>query len=582
MRRLATGTRVIAGMRVVVGTRGSALARRQTQRIVDRIHTLCPDRDVRIEIIKTKGDRIVDTPLAKIGGKGLFTKEIETALLDERIDLAVHSLKDLPVEMPDGLAVVVPEREDPSDAFVSVRWPGLDALPEGATVGTSSLRRRAQLLAYRPDLNVVDLRGNVDTRIRRVEEGDMDAAILATAGLRRMERGDAIRETLSPDIMLPAPGQGALAIQYRPEDAGAFGFLEALTDSAATLEVENERALLAALGGGCQLPLGALARVDAATDMLRLRARVATLDGARCVEADVALPLGRAKEAWRDILDELLAGGVREILESVLTSASKDGSAEPLFGKRVAVTRAVSQSDALTNPLRRSGACVYEFPTIEIEPVPVQMELEDITRHDWLVLTSANAVEALFAEVPATSLASLKTAAVGPATAEVLQARGIRVDVVPNKQTAEGLVEALLQHIGDVRGKRFLWPRAEKARDLLVQALHDRGATVTEYVVYRTVKPDVPDVRVDALMCFAPDIVVFTSPSTAKHFAAILGEARLDEVKKHAVFAAIGPVTADAVRQLGLEVAIEPDQHDIPGLIQAILAFSTNGETHSR
>jgi len=205
--------------RLVIGTRGSLLARTQSEWVAAQMRAQWPDCEVVIEHISTRGDKIRDVPLAQIGGKGLFTKELEIALLDGRIDLAVHSLKDLPTELPDGLALgAVPVREDPRDALVSRGGARLDQLPRGARVGTSSLRRRLQLIAVRPDLDVVDLRGNVPTRLRRVSDGDLDAAVLATAGLRRLGESRAITQELPPGVMLSAVGQGALGIEIRAGD----------------------------------------------------------------------------------------------------------------------------------------------------------------------------------------------------------------------------------------------------------------------------------------------------------------------------------------------------------------------------
>ncbi len=246
-----------------LGTRGSALARWQTGHVAEMLKAAWPKLQVAVEILHTKGDRILDTPLPLIGGKGLFTAELEAALHDRRIDLAVHSLKDLPTEMPAGLALgAIPPRADAADVLVSRAGHTLDALPAGATVGTSSRRRAAQLLHRYPQLQVADIRGNVDTRIRKAldPEGPYDAILLAYAGVTRLGHGDLIAQTLPLAWMVPAPGQGALAIQCRDETS-IRDLLAAVDDAAARASVTAERAFLHGLGGGCSVPIAAHARL---------------------------------------------------------------------------------------------------------------------------------------------------------------------------------------------------------------------------------------------------------------------------------------------------------------------------------
>jgi hydroxymethylbilane synthase len=244
-----------------IGTRGSPLARWQAEWVADRLRGLYPDLEVVIVEIKTHGDRDRNTPLAQIGGLGLFTKEIQRALLDGAVDLAVHSLKDLPTRGPEGLTLgAVPPREDLADALIAPRWWTLDALPDGAAVGTGSLRRRAQLLHLRPGLSVVGLRGNVETRLNQALEGKLDAVVLAAAGLRRLGLDRHVTERLGPPRFLPAVGQGALGIECRADDAPTLARLAALDDPPTRRAVVAERAALAELEGGCMIPLGAWGR----------------------------------------------------------------------------------------------------------------------------------------------------------------------------------------------------------------------------------------------------------------------------------------------------------------------------------
>lgn len=303
---------------LVVGTRGSRLALTQTQHVVDRLGELNPGVECQIRIIKTTGDRVQDVPLARIGDKGLFVKEIELALMRGEIDFAVHSAKDLPSEMDESLTIAAyPEREDPSDALVSTAGK-LAELPSGAKVGTSSVRRKAQLLAHRPDLDIVDLRGNLDTRLRKVETPDYDAVVLALAGLRRMGLESCVTEVLGPDVCLPAVGQGALAVQcLRGSDA--CGVVAGLDDANTRVVVAAERALLRRLGAGCQTPIAALGRL--VNGELRLDALVAGPDGTRIVKRSAAGQPSLSEELGVRLAEDLLNAGADGLLEQVRRSA---------------------------------------------------------------------------------------------------------------------------------------------------------------------------------------------------------------------------------------------------------------------
>lgn len=307
--------------RVVIGSRGSKLALVQSNHVADLLRKASPGLTVEIQIISTRGDQIIDRPLAEIGGKGLFTEELERALRDKSIDIAVHSLKDLPVQNPGGLAIgAIPKRATPNDALVAREATSLETLKKGARVGTSSLRRKAQLLLARPDLEIVDLRGNVDTRIAKVlERGVLDAAVLACAGLERIGRADVITAVLQAEVMLPAPGQGALGIQCRVDDANVQMLLHDLDDRGTRAEVTAERALLEGLGGGCQAPIGALGKMM--NGRLSLSCGVFSPDGGPGVRVATGTmpgaPRGRDAEAdaVRTVLEALRKGGADDIIE---------------------------------------------------------------------------------------------------------------------------------------------------------------------------------------------------------------------------------------------------------------------------
>jgi hydroxymethylbilane synthase len=296
---------------LTIGSRGSQLALWQARWIQARLQGFGVES--RIEVIHTTGDKITDVALSKVGTKGLFTKEIEEALLNRSIDLAVHSLKDMPTDLPAGLILAaIPEREDPRDALIGGK---LESLKRGAQVGTSSLRRSAQLRATRPDLQISDVRGNLDTRLRKLDEGRYDAIVLASAGLRRLGWENRITQLLDPEVMCPAVGQGALAVETRDDSGEAREFCRRLDHAETRAAVTAERAVLAALGGGCQVPIGAHATLHGSG--VRIRAIVVSPDGGQVIRRETA---GRAEDAatlGRKLGDELLAAGGARILEEV-------------------------------------------------------------------------------------------------------------------------------------------------------------------------------------------------------------------------------------------------------------------------
>ena len=302
---------------LVIGSRGSKLALRQSEQVRARLLLLFPSVDIRIEIIKTTGDVKTD-PLAMIGGQGVFTKELEDALADGRIDIAVHSLKDLPTTLPDGLAVsAICEREDPRDALVLSRDcdaenASLGRLPANAVVGTSSPRRLAQLKFLRRDLFIKDLRGNVDTRLRKCDEGQYDALILASAGLRRLGLENRISAALSTDEMLPAVGQGAVAIETRTDNEFAVATVSKLNHSETSIACLGERSLLRALGGGCQLPIAAHGVVHG--NELRLEGLVAKPDGSQILRDSVLGPIESTESLGAELASRLIAKGASSLL----------------------------------------------------------------------------------------------------------------------------------------------------------------------------------------------------------------------------------------------------------------------------
>jgi len=303
--------------KIVIGSRGSQLALWQANWVKSELERLHSNADIDIRIIATSGDKIQDVPLSKIGGKGLFVKEIEEALLANEIDLAVHSMKDVPMELPTELGIsVITKRENPLDALISKNGEKLADLPQGATIGTSSLRRSSQLLKYRDDFKIHPLRGNVDTRLRKVEEGKYDAILLASAGLNRLGWANRITEEISHDILLPAMGQGALGIETRLDDTKIYDFISTLNHEQTHYAVSAERSLVGRLDGGCQVPIGAYARVE--KGLITLKGLVASLDGEIIYKLENVGPVDDAINIGQELGAQLLKMGANEILEKLI------------------------------------------------------------------------------------------------------------------------------------------------------------------------------------------------------------------------------------------------------------------------
>ncbi len=299
-----------------IATRKSPLALWQAEHVAAALRSVHPGLEVELVGMSTQGDKILDTPLAKIGGKGLFVKELEQGMLEGRADIAVHSMKDVPVELPAGLHLpVILEREDPRDAFVSNRHASFDDLPQGARVGTSSLRRQCQLLERRPDLELLPLRGNVNTRLRKLDEGEYDAVILAAAGLKRLGFGHRIRAFIEPEQSLPAIGQGAIGIECRADDQRVNELIAPLHHPPTATCVLAERAMNQRLEGGCQVPIAGHALLDG--DRLWLRGLVGSLDGKVIIRGEVRGDTAEAEALGRSLGERLLADGADEILEAL-------------------------------------------------------------------------------------------------------------------------------------------------------------------------------------------------------------------------------------------------------------------------
>jgi hydroxymethylbilane synthase len=576
-------------MQLTIGTRGSKLALVQAEQVRAALLARHPGLAVALEIITTRGDVVLDRPLTAFSDKGLFVDEIEAALRAGRIQLAVHSAKDLPSELAADMTIgAFLRRADPRDVLVSASGAELRDLPPGARVGTSSLRRACQLCAARPDLDVRDIRGNVDTRLRKLHEGQYDAIVLAAAGLQRIDRADAITEYLEPAIMLPAVGQGALAVEICRGDEATAAYVAALDDPATRYAVQAERAFLARLGGGCKLPAAGYATVEGTH--LHLAGLVGAADG-RLVRDAVAGDVADGARLGETLAGRLLAGGGAALLDEARADAPSPPSPPPgpLAGRRIVITRAHEQSGPLLAELRALGAEALECPAIAIAPpadyAPLDAALRALPGYDWLLFTSANGVRAAFdrmldldmraSDPPAIRLpAGLRVGAIGPATAATLAEYGVQADFVPDTYVAE----AVVAQIGDVAGQRILLPRADIARVALAEGLRAKGALVTQVDAYRTV-PGAGNPRALALLAGGQvDAVAFTSSSTVRFFLDMLAEAGLDRAAARDALArtqvvCIGPITAATARECGIPVAAVADEYTAAGVVAALRAL---------
>lgn len=535
---------------VTIGSRGSALALAQARLVHESLEQV--GQPSRIVIIETEGDRRApDTAW----GEGAFVAAIELALLAGDVDVAVHSAKDVPTDEDPRLriAAYLP-RADPRDALV-VRADGagrrLADLPLGSRVGTDSPRRTGFLLARRPDLTVHPLHGNVDTRLRRLDTGETDALVLACAGLDRMGLGDRIAERLEPEIVPPAPGQGAIAIQVRNDDARMLALLAAIDDRPTRLAVDVERAFLNASGGGCRAPIGALATIVG--EELDLLGGYARPDGTDTTVTRRRGPAEAGQDLARALAGELGTSPRVRGLEQV---------ALPSRRGRVLVTRAADQADELLSALRGASLEPVLVPAIAVEIDPPRGELDAaaglLHTYEWVVITSANGARAILKAATRilTELGAPSWAAIGPATAALLDREGVVVQFQPSQSSSRAMAAGL-----PVRPtERVLVVRGDLASPDLAVALRARGAEVDDIVAYRTREaPETSRVLLRrALMAGPVDAVVFTSGSTVRGLVKLAAEESIDVLSTPSV--CIGPETADAARAAGFRVlAISPE-----------------------
>ena len=533
-------------MTLRLGTRGSRLALRQSRLVADRLRAV----GVAVELVTIVADGDVRAPDAPIG-EGIFVTALERALAGGEIDLAVHSAKDLPLdEDPRTMIAAYPERADPRDALVTRgRATTLDNLPRGARVGTDSPRRAGFVRFLRPDLEVIALHGNVDTRLMRLDSGHADALVLAAAGLDRLGFGSRIAERLEPGVMPPAPGQGALAVQVRRDDAEVASILAPLDDPDIRAAVVAERALLKAMGGGCRAPVGAVAERNGAAFTLL---------------AGAVTPDGRT----RHLLQRTVGGAVAH--------AASDAAGElnrhvPIRARALLDTRP-ELDERLRAAVEQLGFRHVHVPAIAISAAPGDRGLErarsQLAAYDWVVVTSRRGVEALLAD-GANVAARTRWAAVGNSTAEALRRRGVEVACVPAAATAAAIPAAMAE-LDALDGKRVLLARADAAGPGLPRRLEEMGAQVDDVVAYRTSTAPAGSRRALASALEDPQLeaLIFASGSAVKGLVELAGDGAADLRRLKVI--TIGPKTTDAARHHGFVVTKESDTRDSAGLAAAL------------
>lgn len=566
-----------------IATRQSPLALWQARHVADRLKAAHPGLEVELLELSTEGDRFLSASLAAVGGKGLFVKEIEQALFDGRADLAVHSLKDMTSTLPEGLMLAaVPEREDPRDALIAAEGVTLETLPFRARVGTASQRRSCLLRERRPDLEIVTVRGNVQTRLRKLEELGLDGLVLAYAGLKRMGLEGRVSQILPIERSLPAVGQGVLGIECRVDDARTRRLLEPLEDPTTRHAVRAERAFLSKLEGGCTVPMAGHATIEG--DRLRLQGLVGRPDGTLVLRDEVEGSVEEAEALGQALAGRLLEQGAADILavhghvhgrpDAATPPQPKAAGAGRLSDLTVWVTRPRERAEALCFLLEDEGASVISLPLLELLPPeddrPLRAAASQVQRYRWILFTSPAGVEALVEacrrEGSLERLGRVKLGAVGPQTALSMRSFGLKVEVEAVDPTGPGLFEVLkadLQPNDDV-----LLPVAQQARPELHRLLTEAGVQVTRVVAYRAeqILPDAAALR--ALDAAPSAAIVLGSPRTVE---ALISTPSGRAIAERSRLISIGTTTSGAIEAAGLTVAATAKAPTPEGLLEAVV-----------
>ena len=560
-----------------IGTRGSQLAIFQANVVKEELSNKFPESDFQIVVIKTKGDKILDVPLSKIGDKGLFTKELEIAMFDNEIDMAVHSLKDLPTRFPEGVVLgAVLKRGEVRDALISSSKRTMHDLTSNDIIATSSLRRKAQLLRINKDFNIVEIRGNVNTRIRKMEEGYCTVMVMAGAGLQRLGMDQYISELIDTDMMIPACSQGAIAIEIRENDQAIANLVAAINDEETLLATEAERAFLRTLEGGCQIPVGSFSRIKG--ENFEINGFISSINGDEFLRQKMEGNISQAVGLAIGLAENLLAQGGREILKAIrLDDPFAPKKELPLSGKIFISTRAPEAGDNLPDLLIARGATVLSMPMIEIKPAELQPEdkvkIKQLSSYDWLFFTSRNGVTHFFkqlidqtggSELPS----ALRVAVVGSKTASELEYYGYSPAFTgPEHGSAEFAAEFCRIH--QPNNMKILLSLGNLADDTLKEKLEPDNQ-VDRIDVYETCQPRFADpMVVKQISDGRYDLILFTSPSTFNHFTSLFDISLLGELK----IGSIGSTTSRAIHEAGYEPLMTAKMSNSEGLAEAILQY---------
>jgi len=562
---------------VRIGTRGSKLALYQAYRVKEELEIHFPSILFEIEIIKTKGDKILDVPLSKIGDKGLFTKDLEIAMFNNEIDMAVHSLKDLPTTFPEGAKLgAVLKRGDVRDALISSNNRKISNLTSDDVIATSSLRRKAQLLRINKDFKIVEIRGNVNTRIRKMQEGYCSVMVMAAAGLQRLEMNEFISELIDPEIMIPACSQGAIAIEIRENDSFIEEILSKINDSETLITTNAERAFLKTLEGGCQIPVGSYTTIK--DNQFHITGFISSIDGKQYLKETSSAPVEQAVELSIQMARKLYTNGGKEILENIRTFNLLEAQGNlPLQGKVIISTRALESGDTLPDLLKAKGAKVFSLPMIEILPsllTSIETDLlNNLELFNWIFFTSKNGVANFFKHLSdikgSTALPkSLKLAVIGGKTALELEYYGYSPDFISHDNTSVDFLDNFYKEFNPQQ-QRILLSLGNLADNVLNNRLSIENE-IKRINVYYTLKPKIADVSIlEIIYQNQYDLMVFTSPSTFQNFCSFYDADKIKFLKT----ASIGTTTTKAIKAAGCEPLFTAQKSSVEGLDEAIANF---------
>ena len=560
-----------------IGTRGSQLALYQANVVKEELESKYPGSHFQIVVIKTKGDKILDVPLSKIGDKGLFTKELEVAMFENEIDMAVHSLKDLPTRFPEGVVLgAVLKRGEVRDALISTTKRTIRDLTADDVIATSSLRRKAQLLRINKDFKIVEIRGNVNTRIRKMEEGYCTVMVMAGAGLQRLGMDQYISELIDPDLVIPACSQGAIAIEIRENDPKISALVSSINDQDTLIATDAERAFLRTLEGGCQIPVGSYSRVR--KGKFNLTGFISSINGQEFIKEEIEGPVDQAVELSVQLAESLLSKGGRAILKEIrLEDPFAKKESLPLSGRVFISTRAPETGDTLPDLLAAQGATLISMPMIEICPANLKQADKDkmmkLGSYDWLFFTSRNGVAHFFkllidltgsSELPA----ALNVAVVGTKTASELEYYGYSPGFTGKKHGSAEMASEFLMN-NPLKNRKILLALGDLADNTLKNHL-EADHQIDRMNVYETSQPKQVDPMVIRRISDGEyDLILFTSPSTFNHFTSLIDIGLLGPLK----IASIGTTTSATIQDAGFEPLLTAKMSNAEGLTEAIVSY---------